>query len=328
MQKKAVLLLSGGLDSTLALRIMQEQDIEMEAINFKTAFGCCKDDALEMARQFGVRVTILSVSDDYFKLIEKPKYGWGKGINPCVDCRSYMFKLARKYMDVCGASFLVSGEVLGQRPMSQQRHQLGLIEKECDLTGRILRPLSAKLLDPTLAEEAGIVDRSKLYGISGRSRRELLDLAKKYNIEEPPSPSTGCLLTEPDFAKKVRDMFSHTKDYERWDFEVLKVGRHFRLDEDVKAVLGRDAEENRRLEVFQREDTVMFVPHSFRGPTALLVGKVIPEHEEQVLRMIMHYSKADKAGTHTIERSQGDDKTMVEFQCQGMEQEALLEMRV
>ncbi len=294
MQKKAVVLLSGGLDSTLALRILQEQGIELEAINFRTAFACCKDDALETARQFGVKVTMLSVADDYFKLIEKPKYGWGKGINPCVDCRIYMFRLAKKFMEVSNASFVASGEVLGQRPMSQQMRQLRIIEEESGLKDILLRPLSAKFLDPTLPERMGIVDREKLYGISGRSRKELLELAKQYGIENPPTPSTGCLLTEPDFAKKVRDLFDHTQDYDRWHFETLKVGRHFRLSDETKAVIGRNEEENRRLELLNQRDSILLIPANFKGPSALLIGPTDRETERRVCGIIFHYSKQGK----------------------------------
>lgn len=294
MNRKAVVLLSGGLDSTLVIRILQEQDIEIEAVNFRTAFGCCKDDALEMSRRFGVKVTMISVADDYFKLIEKPKYGWGKGINPCVDCRIYMFRLAKKFMEVSGASFVASGEVVGQRPMSQMMRQLRIIENESGLEDILLRPLSAKLLEPTLPERLGLVDREKLYGINGRSRKELLELAQKYGIEDPPTPSSGCLLTEPDFAAKVRDLFEHTPDYERWHFETLKVGRHFRLSDDTKVILGRDQEENKRLEMLAHKGSVLLIPFNFRGPSALVVGADGEGPEEKACALILRYAKAGR----------------------------------
>lgn len=314
MNRKAIVLLSGGLDSTLVIRILQEQNIEIEAVNFRTAFGCCKDDALEMSRQFGVRVTMVSVTDDYFKMIEKPKYGWGKGINPCVDCRIYMFRLAKKFMEVSGASFVASGEVVGQRPMSQLMRQLRIIEAESGLTGLLLRPLSAKLLDPTIPEQLGIVDREKLYGISGRSRKELLDLAEKYGIENPPTPSNGCLLTEPDFAVKVRDLFKHTPDYERWHFETLKVGRHFRLSEDTKVILGRDQEENKRLEVLNQKGSVLFIPFNFIGPSALVTGVPDESSEQKACAMILRYTKSGReAAIPEFERIQNGVRGKITF---------------
>ncbi len=331
MERKAVLLLSGGLDSTLALRILQEQGIEIEAINFRTAFACCKDDALETARQFGVKVTMLSVADDYFKLIEKPKYGWGKGINPCVDCRIYMFRLARKFMETCGASFVASGEVLGQRPMSQQMRQLTIIERESGLEDILLRPLSAKLLNPTLPERDGIVDREKLYGISGRSRKELLELAGKYGIENPPTPSTGCLLTEPDFAGKVRDLFAYNEDYDRWDFETLKVGRHFRLEDQAKVILGRDEEENQRLEMLNQRDSILFVPSNFKGPSALLIGSSGESVECKVCALVLRYSKG-KDGSNpegfVFERRQNGSKTIFSVNETILPEDELASLRI
>jgi hypothetical protein len=328
MQKKAVVLLSGGLDSTLACRILQEQGIEIEAINFRTAFACCKDDALEAARQFGIKVSVLSLGEDYFKLVEKPKYGWGKGINPCVDCRAYMFRLARKFMELCGASFVASGEVLGQRPMSQMMRQLTIIEEESGLKGLLLRPLSAKLLAPTFPEENGIVDRERLYGISGRSRKELLTLAVKYGIDDPPTPSTGCLLTEPDFAKKVRDVFDHVPEYTRWHFDTLKVGRHFRLSAEAKAILGRDQEENKTLEVLHREGSVLIVPANFKGPSALIVGKSGQELEEKVSGLILHYTKHPLVRPCLFERHEGGAKEVVSYGEAGVSEEELASLRI
>ncbi len=329
MNRKAVVLLSGGLDSTLVIRILQEQNIEIEAVNFRTAFGCCKDDALEMSRQFGVKVTLVSVDDDYFKLIEKPKYGWGKGINPCVDCRIYMFRLAKKFMEVSGASFVASGEVVGQRPMSQQMRQLRIIEAESGLKDILLRPLSAKLLDPTLPERLGIVDREKLYGINGRSRKELLELAQKYGIENPPTPSNGCLLTEPDFAVKVRDLFEHTPDYERWHFETLKVGRHFRLSDDTKVILGRDQEENKRLEMLNHKNSVLLIPFNFKGPSALVTGDCGEIWEQKACSMILRYIKSSQQVIiPEFERVQNGVREKITFNETLISEEALAALKV
>ena len=306
MNKKAVALLSGGLDSTLAVRIVKDQGIEVEALSFKTQFNCCKDDAGRAARELGVPVTLLSTDDEYLKLVEKPKFGYGRGINPCIDCRVYMFRLAKKFMEKVGASFLVTGEVVGQRPMSQQKHQMAIIERESNLTGILVRPLSAKLLDPTLPETEGILDREKLYDFSGRSRTELIDLAHQFGIEWIPTPSNGCLLTEPDFAVRVRDMFKHQTTRDRWDFDVLKFGRHFRLSDSAKVVLGKDQEENWRLEsLHQPGRSILFHPENFKGPDALLIqeGEMSDDTRDAVGRLILKFTHQKRLQSEDVEIS-------------------------
>jgi tRNA-uridine 2-sulfurtransferase len=280
INKKAVALLSGGLDSTLAVCILKEQGVEIEAVYFQTMFGCCKEDARQVARRLGVPFTLLKVADDYLKVIEKPKYGYGRGINPCVDCRIYMFRAAKKFMQTVNASFLISGEVLDQRPMSQKMNDLRNIEKNCGLEGLILRPLSAKLLPLTEPEKQGVVEREKLFGIHGRSRAKLLELAEKYGIENPPTPSTGCALTSPVFAKKVRDVFVNSPDYKRWEFELLKIGRHFRLSPEAKVIVARNRDQNEYLEIIQPAGTMLLRCKNFGGPHALVIGS----GKEEVLR--------------------------------------------
>jgi len=292
MNKKAVVLLSGGLDSILAICIMKEQGIEVEAINFQTIFGCCKDDSARIAYDLGVGFTSLKVGDDYLKVIENPKHGYGRGINPCVDCRGYMFDMAKTHMEKIGASFLVSGEVLGQRPMSQKKADFFKIEKDTGLQGLIVRPLSAKLLEPTLPEKAGILDREKLYDVQGRSRKGLLKMAKQYGVTDPPDPSSGCALTSPAFAKKVRDIFDHQDDYERWEFEVLRTGRHFRLSEKTRIIMGRDENENEYLNYLHPEGTALLTPINFGGSTSVLVGEINADRLAEAGEVIMRYGKA------------------------------------
>ena len=291
MNKKAIALLSGGLDSTLAVCLVKEQGIEIEAINFQTMFGCCKDDARRVAYDLGIRLTLLKVGDDYLKMVQKPKYGYGRGVNPCVDCRIYMFDLAKKFMEQAGASFLISGEVLDQRPMSQKMGDFKKIESEFGLEGLILRPLSAKKLPVTKPEEAGIVDRSRLFGIQGRSRQELLQMADRFGIKDPPSPSAGCALTSPAFAKKVRDIFKHRPGYERWEFEILKTGRHFRLDSKIKVLIARNQNENEYLEYLHPPRTALLSCKNFSGPHALLMGDYQPEHLQRAGALILRYAQ-------------------------------------
>ncbi|MCB9874599.1 MAG: hypothetical protein H6821_10515 [Planctomycetaceae bacterium] len=276
MTRRCVVLLSGGLDSMLAIRIMQEQGIEVEALNFKTIFTCCQDQSAQTARDLGVRLTVVGQDDDYLDLVKDPQFGRGKGANPCVDCRIYMFEKAKRFMHQIGADFIVSGEVAGQRPMSQKRRDLDRIAYHSDLEDLLLRPLSAKLLRPTLPEREGWVDREQLYAIEGRSRKRLIELAKKFGLKDIPTPSTGCSLTEPKFSKKVFDLIDSPGESRRWDFELLKIGRHFRYDTHTKVILGRDAAENDQLRYAHQlpdaASTAVFAPENFAGPQALLIG--------------------------------------------------------
>ena len=291
MNKKAVALLSGGLDSTLAVCILKEQGVEIEAVNFQTMFGCCKDDARRVAYELGVPFTLLKVGDDYLKVIEKPKYGYGRGVNACVDCRIYMFVMAKKLMEQTGASFLITGEVLGQRPMSQKLNDFRTIESDSGLGGRIVRPLSAKRLPPSEPEKAGFIDRSKLFDIEGRSRARLLELACRYGIENPPSPSAGCALTATGFAKKVRDVFQHHPDYERWEFEILKMGRHFRLDDETKVVVAREHSQNEYLEYLHPKGTILLSCKNFAGPHPLVIGRKTEYNLQKAAGLILRYSQ-------------------------------------
>ena len=266
----------------LSVRIMQAQGFDVEALNVRTIYSCCRATAAQAAVAWGARLTVISVGDDYLEVIRNPSYGYGKGVNPCIDCRIYMCRMAGRLMKELGACVVATGEIVGQRPMSQKRHQLDLIARRSGLEGRLLRPLSAKLLRPTAVELEGLVDRQKLYDFNGRGRRQLIALAEKLGIAESgiaeiPSPSTGCALTEPSFATRVRDLMQSTPGAVRWDFELLSHGRHFRFDRRTKIVLGRSANENATLRLFAvREDApqaALLVPENFPGPEALVVGQ-------------------------------------------------------
>ncbi len=294
MPGRCVTLFSGGLDSMLAIRLMQEQEIEVEALNFKTAFTCCQDQSGQAARDLGVRLTILSTGDDYFDLVRNPRFGYGKGANPCVDCRIYMFQKAKQFMEQVDAQFIVSGEVVGQRPMSQKRRDLDVISHHSDLDDLLLRPLSAKLLPPTKPERDGLVDREQLYDFQGRSRKGLIELAKKFGFEDIPTPSTGCALTEPRFSKKVFDLFEVAPESNGWDFELLKIGRHFRYDERTKVVMGRNEQENDRLrymhELSDSSSAAMLNPRNFLGPRTLICGPATDEAVDFAAGLILRYT--------------------------------------
>lgn len=291
----AVALFSGGLDSILAVRILQEQGFEVEALNIRTPFECCKIPATQAAVDLGIRMTVVSVEDDYLELIRRPVYGHGKGVNPCIDCRIHLTKIGKRFMEQLDACVVVTGEVAGQRPMSQIRWQLDLIAKHSGLKGRLLRPLSAKLLEPTEPELEGLIDRDKLFDFHGRSRTGLIELAGRLGIHEIPQPSTGCALTETSFAPRVTDLMDHSAAASRWDFELLSTGRHVRVDEGAKIVVGRNEKENDMLEWFsEREDaseSALLVPVDFLGPNALLIGKVSDQTVDFSAGLLLHYTR-------------------------------------
>ena len=307
MTARCVALLSGGLDSMLAIRIMQEQGIEIEVLNFKTIFTCCQDASGQAARDLGVRLTVIGQDNDYLDLVKRPRYGFGRGANPCVDCRIYMFERAWRYATRIGARFVLSGEVVGQRPMSQKRRDLDIIAEMSGLEDRLLRPLSAKLLPPTWPERERIVDRSKLYAFSGRSRKGLIELARRLGLENIPTPSTGCALTERQFGHKVHDLIELDPDSVRWDFQNLKTGRHYRYSASTKIVVGRNAAENDTLRYMHAlpdaRSTAMLHPKNFSAPLGLIIGPSSDGAIRFAAALLLKYSKQydhDDAGVEVL----------------------------
>ena len=308
MKRAAVVLLSGGLDSTLAVKMMVEQGIELTAIHFTSPFcNCsphkagCRNQARKVAAEFGVPIRVIVKGMDYMRIVEKAPHGYGRGMNPCIDCRIYMLRKVAGMMAEIGASFVITGEVLGQRPMSQHRQAIELIERESGLAGRILRPLSAHHFPPTLPEEEGIVDRGRLLAISGRSRKEQIALAEDLGVRDYPCPAGGCLLTDPDIAGRLRDLFTHVPGYTHRDLVILTIGRHFRLSPLLRVILGRTQEENERLLALAVPGDIVFTPENFRGPTALALGESEPATEGIIGEIIPAYSQ-DDLGTCLIRK--------------------------
>jgi len=287
MARKALALLSGGLDSTLALALVQEQGIEVEGLNFSTGF-CFTDhhramkspkhrvrnEALRAGADLRVPVSVVDISEKYFDdVLMRPKHGYGANMNPCLDCRSYMLARAREHMEKVGADFVFTGEVLGQRPKSQFRQALGLVAKESGLGDRLLRPLSAKLLPPTLPEREGWIDRERLLGISGRGRKVQIAEAERrgFDLNDVPQPAGGCcFLTDEAYARKLRDHLDHQEapKHDAEAFVLLKVGRHLRLGSELKVIVGRDESENAFLTRF-RPGRWEFWARDHTGPTVL-----------------------------------------------------------
>ena len=273
---KAVALLSGGLDSLLAVKIIQEvnPDIKIYGIFIKTPF--LKPKWVIKAVSFlNIPLEIVQAKEDYIEIIKNPEFGYGQAVNPCIDCHIYFLKKAKEYMEKIGAKFIITGEVVGQRPMSQRKEILKLIEKKAGVEKLVLRPLSAKLLPKTIPEIKGWVDRKKLYAISGRGRKLQFELAKKYNIKEFSSPAGGCLLTDKQFAKRFNDALKYNElDYEM--ARLLKIGRHFRLPQKSKLIVSRNEGENRIIAKFKENQNnfyVLEVSNYTRSPLGLLLLK-------------------------------------------------------
>lgn len=293
---KAIALLSGGLDSILATRLILDQSIEVEALYFLTAFCACtsKEDACLASKSasdnLGIKLKIFEIGREYFEIIKRPKYGYGSNINPCIDCRIFMFKKAAEYMKTSGASFIFTGEVLGQRPMSQRKDAMNIIERDSGLKGMIVRPLSAGLMEETIAEKNGWIKREKLLSISGRSRKPQIKLAKEFGIKDYPGPAGGCLLTDPGFAIRMRDLIKHTPHFTTNDVELLKVGRYFRLGPEVKLVVGRNEKENDRLLSIAKDSDMLFFPaDEAKGPVGVGRGVFSATDILKASRIIARY---------------------------------------
>ena len=300
---KAIALFSGGLDSTLAIKLIRDQGIDVLAINISTGFGSTKDRRShmeDMCKQVGAEFRIVDIQDEYLQdVLFDPKHGYGKNFNPCIDCHAKMFAVAKRIMEAEGASFLISGEVMGQRPMSQNKDALQTVLDESNCDGLLLRPMSAKKLAPTIAEINGWVDRDKLEGISGRSRERQLELAKEIGLENFESPGGGCLLTDENFSKKMFDIVKHDT-FEVKDILVMKYGRHLRLSESAKLVVGRNQEENEHLQNIENDKYYHIRTVGINGPHAMLSKTATQEDKELATKIVLTYCKTDPQQSYTL----------------------------
>ncbi|MCL2790574.1 MAG: thiamine biosynthesis protein [Desulfobulbus sp.] len=319
-ERRALGLFSGGLDSILACRVVADQGVRVTALKFVTPFFdhdlLAEKDAYAdaMRRKYGLDVTVIDISEGYLRLLDNPAHGFGKHFNPCIDCKILMLTRARELMSSYGASFLLTGEVLGQRPMSQRRDTLRVIERDSGCTGLLLRPLCAKLLPPTRAELTGQVDRKLLHGFSGRSRKEQKQLAARLGISDYPAPAGGCLLTDPNLAARIKHFYQGFFSFDGQravdDVRLLTIGRQFRLDDGIWLILGRDEQENARLLTMRGllDDWLLHMP-TRPGPLGLLRharNKVAGTNREAVIirraaGLVVRFGKKEQGGITAAE---------------------------
>jgi len=305
---KAIALLSGGLDSTLAAKIVADLGVPVTGVYFRTPFGAREKKAeqallalaRDLSRQAGITLRVVDLGEEFLEqVVRKPAHGYGANVNACIDCRIMMLRKAKAMMEEEGAGFLVTGEVVAQRAMSQHRKTMRTIDRDAGVEGIVLRPLSAKLLEETVAETRGWVDRGKLYGFSGRSRKPQIDLAVMLGIIDFPNAAGGCLLTDPRFSDRMKDLLSRgllTMD----NVALLKQGRHFRLSEEAKLVVGRNADENGEIEALARDGDIIFQPPAeIGGPTALGRGAFTSVERELAARIVCRYS--DRGGRESLD---------------------------
>ena len=309
---KALALLSGGLDSSLAIKLLLEQGIDVAAVNISTRFGGGKTDhAALVAQELGVQFIRIKASDDYIEMLKNPKHGYGSNFNPCIDCHIYMIRKAGELLESEGASFVVTGEVLGQRPMSQNKGSLLRVAKESGLEDLLLRPLSAKRLKMTIPEREGWVDREKLLNIAGRGRKEQLQLAEKYGLTGYSAPAGGCLLTLKEFSNRLRDQLKIKDDLSDADIGLLKVGRHF-YEGSVQVIVGRNHEENLViLGLKGAEDSALHVV-DIPGPVTIIRGGGGDDVIEYAARLTARYGRAKGLVSVECETSEGKRVIQIE----------------
>lgn len=307
---KAIALMSGGLDSLIAAKLVKDQGVEVIGLHLLSPFGC-REDVEKVADSIGIELVFREKGEAYLDLVQNPRYGYGRNMNPCIDCRIFMFQLADIVRQDRGAEFIVTGEVLGQRPMSQQRGAMNLIDNHSPLGDRVLRPLSAHHFEPSFPEVQGWIDREKLLSISGRSRKEQLAIAEEWGLKHYSNPAGGCLLTDSQFSSRLKDFFSyqtHSTSEERLSqSEMLRLGRHFRFSEEAKAIVGRNEKENLELRrLWAKTKGVFFSPVNFPGPVAVFFGKPSLEAREQVGKVIGRYGKSKTLETIDIQEEEND----------------------
>ena len=293
MIMKAICVFSGGLDSILAAELIRAQDIDVLALFFETPFFKA-DRAMVSARSMNLPFKVVDITKRHLEVVKHPKHGYGGNMNPCIDCHALMFRIAGEMLESEDATFIFSGEVMGQRPMSQNKKALTLVQKESGLNDLLLRPLSAKCLPPTIPEKEGWVKRENLKGFQGRSRKPQMSMAADLAINDYPAPAGGCLLTEKGFSRRLKDLLPSNPEVIVPQLEILKLGRHFRLNDHVKIVVGRNKRENEKLKVLAVKEDIILNTVSVPGPTVLMSGDLLAGSIPQAVQITLSYSDAQE----------------------------------
>jgi len=307
---KAISVFSGGLDSILAAEIMRRLGIEIQAVFFETPFFT-SEKAKATADAANLPIRIIDITERHLEVVKNPPHGYGGNMNPCIDCHALMFRIAGELLEEEGAGFIITGEVLGQRPMSQNRGALSIVDKESGMEGLILRPLSARHLPATLPEEKGWIRREDMMAFSGRSRKPQMELAARFNITGYPSPAGGCLLTEEVFSRRLKDLMRSCASLEVRDIELLKLGRHFRIGPNTRLVIGRKEDENEAIASLAKGEDLLMTTPSVPGPDTLVTGEITPNLEEMAAVMTVSYSDAKAGETLVKIRHRGNDRLVM-----------------
>lgn len=284
-------LFSGGLDSILSVRLLQQQNIRIEAVSFVTPFFG-PETAIKAVKQLGIPHHIIDITEIHLPIVKNPRYGYGRNMNPCIDCHALMFNQAGELMKKKGAHFLFSGEVLGERPMSQNRNSLRTVARHSGFQEYILRPLSARLLPMTMPEQEGLVDREKLLDLQGRSRKPQIELAKQLGLTYFPGPAGGCRLTDPGFSNRLRDLLKNNEKADKRDMELLSLGRHLRISNKVKIIVGRNEKENDRLESLKEKGEIILSVEDIPGPLVIIPSGADDDAVSLAASVCVRYSDA------------------------------------
>lgn len=296
---RALAMMSGGLDSVLAAKLMKDQGVDVIGICFSSYFFNA-DNAVKMAKQIGVPLEVIDFSKEHFEMVKNPPHGYGKNMNPCIDCHAMMMNWCGKMLDKYKADFIITGEVLNQRPMSQTRSSLDIVKKESGFGNKILRPLCAKNIMPTEMETSGLIDREKLLAISGRNRKIQMQLADEWGIKDYPSPAGGCKLTEPNYSKRLEELLTHNSNPEKREVELLKFGRHFRLSDSAKIISSRTGDEGDEIKKLLNEKDMLFFAENYSGSLITIIGE--PKKEDIIFaaKVTARYSKGKDNDTVSI----------------------------
>ena len=297
---RALAMVSGGLDSILAAKLIKDQGIDVIGICFKSYFFN-EENAKRMTKQIGIKLEVVDFTDEHFKMVKDPKHGRGKNMNPCIDCHAMMMRYSGELLKKFNADFIITGEVLNQRPMSQNRSALDIVKKESGFSDKILRPLCAKNLKETQMEIDGLVDREKLLDISGRNRKQQMELAEKWGIKDYPSPAGGCKLTEPNYSIRLKELLGRKENVTEKDIELLRYGRHFVTENKTKILVSRTAEEGEKIKKLLTKSDMIFLTSKFNGAMVIIPEGNNPSEEDIIL-----------ACKITVRYSKGKDENLVE----------------